>query len=146
MKELSCLVGIRHTFSPALFADDIHVYFAMLIMGRFKLWGQCYFVYFVLKLCWALKWIWISLRWFQYGGVREVRNISCLANLLGCKVAFLPLKYLGLPLGASFRAKSIWDRVVEKIERRLGGWKRLYLSKGDRITLIKITLSNHPTY
>lgn len=26
------------------------------------------------------------------------------------------------------------------------GWKRLYLSNGGRLTLIKITLSNLPTY
>jgi predicted outer membrane lipoprotein len=29
------------------------------------------------------------------------------------------LKYLGLPLGASFKSKAIWDEVVEKMERRL---------------------------
>ncbi|KAG2688943.1 hypothetical protein I3760_09G116800 [Carya illinoinensis] len=40
----------------------------------------------------------------------------------------------------------IWESVIEKIERRLAGWKRLYLSKGGRITLIKSTLSNLPTY
>ena len=28
----------------------------------------------------------------------------------------------------------------------IGGWKRLYLSKGGRVTLIKSTLSNLPTY
>jgi hypothetical protein len=61
-------------------------------------------------------------------------------------MASLPLKYLGLPLGASFKTKSIWDDVVEKIDRRLAIWKRLYLSKGGRITLIKSTLSNLPTY
>ena len=32
------------------------------------------------------------------------------------------------------------------MERRLVGWKRLYLSKGGRVTLIKSTLSNLPTY
>ena len=36
--------------------------------------------------------------------------------------------------------------ILEKMERRLGGWKRLYLSKGGKVTLIKSTLSNLPTY
>lgn len=57
-----------------------------------------------------------------------------------------PLKYLDLPLGATFKAKTIWEEVLEKLEHRLAGWKRLYLSKGGQITLIKSTLSNLPTY
>jgi hypothetical protein len=73
-------------------------------------------------------------------------NAGEFASILGCGTASLPLKYLGLPLGASFKAKSIWDEVVEKIDHRLASWKRLYLSKGGRVTLIKITLSNLPTY
>jgi hypothetical protein len=32
------------------------------------------------------------------------------------------------------------------MECRLAGWKKLYLSKGGRLTLIKSTLSNLPTY
>ena len=32
------------------------------------------------------------------------------------------------------------------VERRLAGWKILYPSKGGRLTLIKSTLSNLPTY
>ena len=32
------------------------------------------------------------------------------------------------------------------MEQRLAGWKRLYLSKGGRVTLITSTLSNLPTY
>ena len=32
------------------------------------------------------------------------------------------------------------------VERKLSGWKHLYLSKGGRVTLIKSTLLNLPTY
>ena len=75
-----------------------------------------------------------------------VDNAGELAAVLGCGMASLPLKYFGLPLGASFKAKFIWDDVVEKIDRRLASWKWMYLSNGGRVTLIKSTLSNLPTY
>jgi hypothetical protein len=69
-----------------------------------------------------------------------VDNMDDLAGILGCGVSSLPLKYLGLPLRAPFKTKSNWDEVVGKVERRLASWKRLYLSKGGRVTLIKNTL------
>jgi hypothetical protein len=42
------------------------------------------------------------------------------------------MKYLGLLLGVSYKATSIWNGIIEKMEHRLVGWKRLYLSKGVR--------------
>uniref|UniRef100_A0A2N9H040 Uncharacterized protein n=1 Tax=Fagus sylvatica TaxID=28930 RepID=A0A2N9H040_FAGSY len=78
--------------------------------------------------------------------VGEVPLLEELADILGCKTSTLPMKYLGLPLGASFKSKNIWNPIVEKLERHLAGWRRLYLSKGGRLTLIKSTLSNLPTY
>lgn len=69
-----------------------------------------------------------------------------LAGILGCGVYSLPLKCLGLPLGFSFKAKSIWDGAVEKIKRWLASWKMMYLSKSGGVTLIKSTLSNSSTY
>lgn len=36
------------------------------------------------------------------------------------------MKYLGLPLGAKFKERSIWSPILEKMERRLAGWKRMH--------------------
>ena len=65
---------------------------------------------------------------------------------MGCKIAQLPMSYLGMPLGANFKSKSIWDPSLEKMEHKLSRWQRMYLSKGGRVTLIKSTLSSLPTY
>ena len=78
--------------------------------------------------------------------VGDVPNLEDLADVLGCKLSALPMTYLGLPLGAKFNSKQIWNTIIEKMECRLGGWKRLYLSKGGKLTLLKSTLSNLPTY
>jgi hypothetical protein len=56
------------------------------------------------------------------------------------------MKYLGLPFGAPYKSSTIWNGIVENMETKLAGWKRLYLSKGGRLTLIRSTLYNLPTY
>ena len=81
--------------------------------------------------------------------VGDVPNMEELACILGCKQALrasLPMKYLGLPLGAKFKETTILNQIIEKMAQRLVGWKRLYLSKGGKVTSIKSTLSNLPTY
>ena len=55
-----------------------------------------------------------------------VHNIELLLTVLGCKLGILPTKYLGLPLGAKFKDKTIWNPILETMERQLVGWKRLY--------------------
>ena len=72
--------------------------------------------------------------------VGAVLNIILLVDVLGCMQGSLPMKYLGLPLGAHFKDRSIWNSILEKVERKLAGWKHNYLSKGGRDTLIKSTL------
>ncbi|RVW79372.1 E3 SUMO-protein ligase MMS21 [Vitis vinifera] len=71
--------------------------------------------------------------------VGEVEEILELAAELGCRVGSLPSHYLGLPLGVPNRASSMWDGVEERVRRRLALWKRQYISKGGRITLIKMS-------
>ena len=69
-----------------------------------------------------------------------------LAVELGCRVGSLPSQYLGLPLGVLNRAPYMWDGVEERVRRRLALWKRQYISKGGRVTLIKSTLASMPIY
>ena len=78
--------------------------------------------------------------------IGEVNNVHALAKILGCKVRALPMTYLGMLLGASHKFPSIWNPILEKIERKLAGWKKLYFSKCGRLTLLKSTLSSLPTY
>ena len=80
--------------------------------------------------------------------VGEVNNLDALANILRCRVGSLPMKYLGMgmPLGTSFKTASIWNPILKKMEKKLSGWKRLYLFKGGRLMLLKSTLSSLPTY
>ena len=62
--------------------------------------------------------------------VGGVHKLEALVGLLGCGQSSLPLKYLGLPLGAKFKDLSVWNPIPERMKRRLAGWKRMYLSKG----------------
>ena len=73
-------------------------------------------------------------------------NIQSLANILQCRVASLPMIYMGMPLGSLYKTAAIWNPILERLEKKLSGWKRLYLSKGGRLTLLKSTLSSLPTY
>ena len=78
--------------------------------------------------------------------VGEVRNIQSLANILQCRVGSLPMTYLVMPLGTLYKTPSIWNPILERMEKKLSSWKQLYLSKGGRLTLLKSTLSSLPTY
>ena len=62
--------------------------------------------------------------------IGEVHNVHVLAEILGCRIGYLPMTYLGMPLGASYKSPTIWKPILEKKERKLVGWKKLYLSKG----------------
>ncbi|KAL6331982.1 hypothetical protein AAG906_020335 [Vitis piasezkii] len=61
-------------------------------------------------------------------------------------VGKLPSTYLGMPLGAPFKSVAAWDGIEERFRKKLAMWKRQYISKGGRITLVRSTLANLPIY
>uniref|UniRef100_A0A7N2M0W0 Inositol polyphosphate-related phosphatase domain-containing protein n=1 Tax=Quercus lobata TaxID=97700 RepID=A0A7N2M0W0_QUELO len=61
--------------------------------------------------------------------IGEVPNVLVLAEILGCRIGSLPMTYLGMLLGASHKSPTIWNPILEKIERKLTRWKKMYLSK-----------------
>ncbi|XP_019074375.1 uncharacterized protein LOC109122301 [Vitis vinifera] len=104
------------------------------------------------NLSWILAWfeaasgLRINLAKSVLIPVGEVDELEELAAELGCRLGALPTVYLGLPFGAHHKTSSSWDGVEERMRRRLAQWKRQYISKGGRITLIKSTLASIPIY
>ena len=78
--------------------------------------------------------------------IGEVPNVFVLAEILGCRVGSLPMTFLGMPLGVSHKSPTVWNPILEKFEHNLAGWKKMYVSKGGRLMLLKSTSSSLSTY
>ena len=120
--------------SHLLFTDDTLVFCQA---------SQDHLTYLSWLLIWfeAVSGLRINLEKNELIPVGRVENIDDLALNFGCRVGSLSFTYLGLPLGAPFKSVTVWDGVKERFRRRLAMWKRQYLSKGGRATLIRSTLS-----
>jgi hypothetical protein len=136
-------VGIRDNealvVNHLLFADDTLIFCGAQAEHVRNL--RCTFVCFE-----AVSGLRINLGKSELVPIGEVDDVESLAHILGYRIGSLPMTYLGLPFGASFKSLPIWNGVIEKVERRLASWEKLYLSKGGRVTLIHSTLSSIPTY
>jgi hypothetical protein len=107
---------------------------------------QLLYIRMVLNCFKAVTGLKVNMNKSEMVPIGVVTDLGALADLLYCRISSLPLQYLGMPLGASYKALSIWTPIIEKIERRLARWQKMYLSKGGRLTLLKSTLSSLPTY
>ena len=100
--------------SHLLFADDTLVFCnaninQMLILHMVLIWFE------------AVSSLKINLGKSELVAVGTVHNMEILVAVLGCNQGSLPMKYLGLPLGEKFKDKSIWNPILEKMERKLAG-------------------------
>lgn len=74
------------------------------------------------------------------------QRVKELADSIGCKAEEWPIKYLGIPLGDNPLKLSFWEPIISKVAKKLAGWKKCFLSKGGRLTLIQSVLDSIPTY
>jgi hypothetical protein len=131
--------GSELKVSHLLFADD-----TLIFCGAER--DQLVHLKGVLMCFEAVSGLRINLGKSELAPIGQVSDMQGLAGVLGGRIISLPMKYLGLPLGARYKSKDIWNPILEKMEKCLAWWKRGYLSKGGRLTLIKSTLSSLPTY
>ncbi len=104
-----------------------------------------------------LKILWLLFEWASglkinrlkselfYLGSRSGRGAR-LAELIGCKLGQLPIKYLGLPLSNRNVRKDDWWTVIDKFSTRIGGWQAKLLSQGGRLVLVNLVLTSLPLY
>jgi hypothetical protein len=86
--------------SHSLFADDTLIFYEAYL-------EKIRYVQLILLCFEAVLVLRVNLGKSELVAIGEVDNIGELANILGCNVAALPMKYLGLSLGDTYKATSM---------------------------------------
>lgn len=60
-------------------------------------------------------------------------EVSAFASTLCCRTGAFPFTYLGLPIGGKPSSKTFWQPVIDRIEKRLQGWKAKFLKEEDSL-------------
>ena len=73
-------------------------------------------------------------------------DVASLKEIFGCVVGSFPIKYLGIPLHYSKLRREDLQPLIDKILKRIAGWRGKLLSYAARVTLIRACLSSIPIY
>ncbi|XP_016172256.1 uncharacterized protein LOC107614629 [Arachis ipaensis] len=76
----------------------------------------------------------------------EEQWVQRMCSLWGCKEGTLPVRYLGVPLGANPKLDKTWKPIIDKVEEKLSLWKVKVLNKVGKLVLIKSVLNSFPVY
>ncbi|MCH83014.1 LINE-1 reverse transcriptase like [Trifolium medium] len=122
------------------FADDT------LIIGR-KSWTNIFAMKAILQLFELISGLKVNFHKSVLLGINVNDSwTKDAASALNCKVGELPIKYLGLPIGADPRRLKTWEPVIIALRKRLSSWSYRSLSMGGRLVLLKSVLSALPIY
>jgi hypothetical protein len=112
------LGGSEVRISHLLFADDTIVFCDAVP-------EQVMHIKKVLSCFEAVTGLRVNLTKSEMVPVGVVDSMPSLANLLCCRIGALLMMYLGMPLGAPYKGLSVWNFILEKIEKRLASWQTL---------------------
>jgi hypothetical protein len=62
--------------------------------------------------------------------------VYVILNIFQCQQSFLPIIYLGLPLTRRKPSREDYIKLLEKLEKRLAGWRGKLISRGGQLQLL----------
>ena len=67
----------------------------------------------------------------------STQDLVWVKAVLGCQKTKFPVQYLGMPLSIVMPRKKHFQPLLERVERKLGGWKSRMISRGGRLQLVQ---------
>jgi hypothetical protein len=76
----------------------------------------------------------------------DLAESELIKEVMGCVVGAFPIKYLGIPLHHDKLKREDLQPLIDKILKRIAGWRGKLLSHAARVLLIKTCLASIPIY
>jgi hypothetical protein len=122
--------GMPNQISHLLFADDMLVF----CRGHKKSLENLDLLFRKLELNTGLS---INKEKSKIFFSKGCKNKRALAEILQCRLGYLPVKYLGLPLSIKYPKSKDFGWLIDKVRSKTDGWMTRVLSFAGRVELAK---------